>query len=291
MFAVVLKADPDSTYVLSDTDADARLELVPDRGGLVTRWQVEGQDIFYFDRDRFANPDLSVRGGIPILFPICGNLPDNQYSLGGQTYSLKQHGFARDLPWQVTQQDVTEAASLTLQLTSTEATLAQYPFAFKLAFTFKLRGHSLELRQQFTNLSAQAMPFSTGLHPYFLVSDKTQLEFEIPSTEFRNHLTGGVEAFGGSFDVAQDEIDLAFQGLTAQVATVTDRHLGRRLTLSWSADYTKLVFWTVKGKDYYCLEPWTAPRNALNTGEDLLTIAPQQTLETTVRMAVARFKP
>ncbi|MGB3311025.1 MAG: aldose epimerase [Nodosilinea sp.] len=287
MFAVALKADSPATYVLSDTDTAARLELVPDRGSIVTRWQVEGQDIFYFDRDRFANPDLSVRGGIPILFPICGNLPDNQYSLGEQTYSLKQHGFARDLPWQVTHQDISEAASLTLELTSSETTLAQYPFEFKLAFTFQLRGHTLVLQQRFTNLSAQPMPFSTGLHPYFLVEDKSQLGFDIPSQEFRNHLSGGVEAFGGRFDFDQDEIDLAFQGLTAAAATVTDHHLGRQLTLSWSADYTKLVFWAVKGKDYYCLEPWTAPRNALNTGENLITIDPQQTLETTVEMAIA----
>lgn len=287
MFAVALQADSPSTYVLSDTDTAARLELVPDRGGIAIRWQVEGQDIFYFDGDRFANPELSVRGGIPILFPICGNLPDNQYSLGGQTYSLKQHGFARDLPWQVTRQDVAEAASLTLELTHSETTLAQYPFEFRLAFTFKLRGNTLELQQQFTNLSTQPMPFSTGLHPYFLVEDKSQLAFDIPSHEFRNHLSGGVEAFEGSFDFGQDEIDLAFQGLTATAATVTDHHLGRRLTLSWSADYTKLVFWTVKGKDYYCLEPWTAPRNALNTGENLLMIDPQQSLATTVQFAVA----
>jgi galactose mutarotase-like enzyme len=287
VFAIALKADPTPTYVLSDTETASRLELVPGRGGLATRWQVENQEIFYFDRDRFADPSLSVRGGIPILFPICGNLPDNQYSLNGQTYTLKQHGFARDLPWQVTQQDVTEAASLTLALTSNQATLAQYPFEFELAFTFELHGHILNLRQQFTNRSDRSMPFSTGLHPYFLVSDKAQLAFEIPSTEFRNHLTGDTESFGGSFDFSQPEIDLAFQGLTAQAATVTDHHLRRRLTLSWSADYTKLVFWTVQGKDYYCLEPWTAPRNALNSGENLLMLEPQQTLETHVRMAVA----
>jgi galactose mutarotase-like enzyme len=131
------------------------------------------------------------------------------------------------------------------------------------------------------------MPFSTGLHPYFLVSDKTQLEFEIPSTEFRNHIAGGVETFSGDFDFSQPEIDIAFQNLTAQSATVTDHHLKRKLTLSWSADYTKLVFWTVQGKDYYCLEPWTAPRNALNSGENLLILDPQQTLETNVQMAVA----
>jgi galactose mutarotase-like enzyme len=287
VFAIALKADPTPTYVLSDTATASRLEIVPDRGGIATLWQIEGQEIFYLDRERFTDPSLSVRGGIPILFPIAGNLPDNQYTVDGQTYTLKQHGFARDLPWQVTQQAVADAASLTLELTSTEATRAQYPFDFKLAFTFELQGHSLELRQQFTNLSAQPMPFSTGLHPYFLVSDKTQLEFEIPSTEFRNHIAGGVETFSGDFDFSQPEIDIAFQNLTAQSATVTDHHLKRKLTLSWSADYTKLVFWTVQGKDYYCLEPWTAPRNALNSGENLLILDPQQTLETNVQMAVA----
>ncbi len=287
MFAVALKTDHYPTYLLSDTSTESRLEIVPDRGGLVTRWQVENQEIFYFDAERFTNPELSVRGGIPILFPICGNLPDNQYSLKGETYRLKQHGFARDLPWQVTGQDTSDAASLTLQLTPSEATLQRYPFQFRLVFTFKLHGHILDLHQTFTNLSDQPMPFSTGLHPYFLVEDKTQLEFEIPSTEYRNHLTGDIETFPGSFDFDQDEIDLAFHGLTAAAATVTDTKLKRRLTLSWNKDYTRLVFWTVKGKDYYCLEPWTAPRNAMNSGEDLITLAPNQTVETQVRFAVA----
>ncbi|QQE65632.1 aldose epimerase [Leptolyngbya sp. BL0902] len=287
MFAVALKAGPTSTYLLSDLETSSQLELVPQRGGLVTRWRVEGQEILYFDEARFADPALSVRGGIPILFPICGNLPDNQYSLDSQTYHLKQHGFARDLPWQATGQATTNAASLTLELSSSADTLAQYPFAFKLSFTFILRGHRLELQQQFTNLSDRAMPFSTGLHPYFQVSDKHQLEFEVPATEFQNHLTGQVESFGGQFDFSQPEIDLAFQNLTAKAATVTDRHLRRRLTLSWSEAYTRLVFWTVQGKDYYCLEPWTAPRNALNSGDSLLLVAPQQTVETSVHLAVA----
>jgi galactose mutarotase-like enzyme len=248
---------------------------------------VEGQEILYFDEDRFADPTLSVRGGIPILFPICGNLPNNEYHLDGQTYHLKQHGFARDLPWQATDQSTTDAASLTLELGSSDATLTQYPFAFRLLFTFVLSGHRLELRQQFTNLSDRAMPFSTGLHPYFLASDKQQQEFEIPSTQFQNHLTGQVEPFNGQFDFSRPEIDLAFQNLTATAATVTDHHLRRRLTLSWSEAYTRLVFWTVQGKGYYCLEPWTGPRNAMNSGDSLLLISPQQTLETSVRMAVA----
>ena len=38
---------------------------------------------------------------------------------------------------------------------------------------------------------------------------------------------------------------------------------------------------------FYCLEPWTGPRNALNTGNHLLTIPPGESLETVITMTVA----
>lgn len=287
MFAIALKADQYPTYVLSDAESGAQLEVVPERGGIITRWRIQQQDILYFDQARFADPSLSVRGGVPILFPICGNLPDNTYHLNGQAYTLKQHGFARDLPWQVVLQDVREAAALTLQLSSSEQTRAVYPFDFRLQFTYRLHGHILHIHQQITNLSEQPMPFSTGLHPYFAVEDKSQLSFELPAQQFQNHLTGEIEPFTGQFDFSQSEIDLALQPLSAAAATVTDAGLKRRLTLTWSDAFTTLVFWAVKGKDYYCLEPWSAPRNALNTSQQLLTLAPQATCEADVRLAVA----
>ena len=77
------------TYCLKDEEADAYLEVVPARGGIITRWQICGEDILYLDRERFKDPNLSVRGGVPILFPICGNLPDNSYQHQGRNYSLK----------------------------------------------------------------------------------------------------------------------------------------------------------------------------------------------------------
>jgi galactose mutarotase-like enzyme len=81
------------TYCLKDERSfDAYLEVVPARGGIITRWQICGEDILYLDRERFKDPNLSVRGGVPILFPICGNLPDNTYQHQGRNYTLKQHG-------------------------------------------------------------------------------------------------------------------------------------------------------------------------------------------------------
>ncbi len=164
------------TYILSDSSAQSQLEVVPERGGIITSWRIQGKELLYLDSERFTNPQLSVRGGIPILFPICGNLPDNTYTSAGQQYTLKQHGIARDLPWYVTEQETQENASLTLVLNSNEETLAVYPFNFQLAFTYQILGNSLEVRQRYTNHSSEPMPFSIGLHPYFSVSDKLRVE-------------------------------------------------------------------------------------------------------------------
>jgi galactose mutarotase-like enzyme len=67
---------------------------VPERGGLLTGWRCGGREILYLDADRFADPALSVRGGMPVLFPIWGNLPGDQLPLPGGSYPMRQHGFA-----------------------------------------------------------------------------------------------------------------------------------------------------------------------------------------------------
>lgn len=274
------------TYILTDEAAQTRLEVVPERGGMITRWQVQGQEVLYMDAERFANPALSVRGGIPILFPICGNLPDNTYMHQGQTYFLKQHGFARELPWTVTNQITQDAVGITLVLASNDRTRAVYPFEFQLQLTYQLRGQSLEIHQLYTNRSATVMPFSVGFHPYFQVVDKTQLQFDLPATHYQNQMNQTEHSFDGSFDFEVDEIDVAFRSLSAQTASVTDTHHQHRIKLEYDSLFSTLVFWTVKGKDYYCLEPWSAPRNALNTGEQLTELAPGASLEATVRITI-----
>ncbi|HEY9663089.1 MAG TPA: aldose epimerase [Allocoleopsis sp.] len=274
------------TYILTDAATRSQLEVVPERGSIITGWQVNGQELLYLDAERFANPELSVRGGIPILFPICGNLPNNSYTHNGQTYTLKQHGFARDLPWTVVEEIQQNGVGIRLQFESDDRTRAVYPFEFGVQFVYQIQGNSLEIHQLYTNRSPEPMPFSTGLHPYFPVSNKATLQFEIPATQYQNQITQTTHPFNNQFDFEVNEIDVAFREITRQTATVTDPDRRTRLTLEYDPTYSTLVFWTVKGKDYYCLEPWSAPRNALNTGDQLIHLNPGATLETIVRFTV-----
>jgi galactose mutarotase-like enzyme len=289
VFTISQQQQQYKTYILTDEAANSQIEVVPERGGIITRWRIQGQEIFYLDTERFTHPDLSVRGGNPILFPICGNLPDNTYTHNGQQFTLKQHGFARDLPWQATEQITQGKAGLTVVLKSSEKTKAVYPFDFQLAFTYELQGNTLLVHQEYQNLSSEPMPFSAGFHPYFLCSDKTQLEFEIPSGQYQDNKTKEIHPFGGEFNFNLDEIDFAFGHLRSQSASVTDHSRKLKLSLDYDQLTTWLVFWTVKGKDFYCLEPWTATRNALNTGENLIILEPGESKTTSVRFTINFF--
>lgn len=289
MFAIGSQQRQYRTYTLADVLAKSQIEVVPERGGIIAAWRIAGKDILYLDTERFANPELSVRGGIPILFPICGNLPNNSYRHNNKEYALKQHGFARDLPWEVTEEITSDRAAITLALHSNEETLAAFPFRFQISFTYQLAGNSIEIIQRYANIGEEPMPFSTGLHPYFLATDKAQLQFQIPSSQYWDQKKHTSHPFTGSFDLDRDEIDVAFGNLTGQSATVTDASRRLEVILEYDDAYSYLVFWTLKGKDYYCLEPWTAPRNALNSGDSLTVLEPGGSRETRVRLTAKFF--
>jgi galactose mutarotase-like enzyme len=130
------------------------------------------------------------------------------------------------------------------------------------------------------------MPFSIGLHPYFQIANKEQLQLDIPSRQYIDQLNGATQVFDGRFDYSQDEIDVAFTQLDRDWASGSDRDRQIRIRLDYDPEvYSTVVFWTVKGKDYYCLEPWSAPRNALNTGDRLIRLDAGRRLETGVRLS------
>ena len=289
MYKVSSEQKQYNTYTLSDDSSGSQIEVVPERGGIVTSWKINGQEVFYLDTERFTHPDLSVRGGNPILFPLCGNLPDNTYNVDGKDYQIKQHGFARELPWTATAQNNDGAASVTVELSSNAETKAVYPFDFHLAFTYSLQGNTLEIRQEYKNLSATPMPFSSGFHPYFLCGDKNQIEANIPSVSYQDNRTKENFAFDGKFDFDQDEIDAVFGKLSDRSTSIIDNSRNLKIAIDYDDFYTYLVFWTVKGKDFYCLEPWSATRNSLNTKEYLTVLAPNASCTAVVKITADFF--
>src|SRR3954447_18304010 len=115
------------------TDGAARAEIVPARGAIVSRFDVGDTQILYLDRATLDDPAKNVRGGVPFLFPTAGRLQGDRY--GGR--EMKQHGFARNMPFAVERRD---ARSVTLSLAATDETRARFPFEFRVELTISLAG-------------------------------------------------------------------------------------------------------------------------------------------------------
>lgn len=269
------------TVELADSDAASRAVLAPARGGILTELSIGGRELLYLDRATFEDRAANVRGGNPVLFPSPGKLVGDAWSRDGRAGSMKQHGFARVLPWSIEELSTNglDGAFARLGLRSSEATRAQYPWDFHAGYTYTLRGRALRIDLRVTNESATPMPFGAGFHPYFAVShaDKSQVSIETRASRVFDNASKREVPFTG-FDLTQPEIDfhLLDHGSTESALTIGGAS-GTRITLRGSPEFTHWVVWALKGKDFVCLEPWTCPGDALNTGERLIHLPPGET--------------
>jgi len=259
--ALIQRVLPYPHWEWSDQANGDLLRVVPERGGLVTGWRSGGDEILYFDAERFADPAKSVRGGIPVLFPICGGLPDSP---------LPQHGFARDQSWDLS--ELKEASGVQLTLGDNASTRALYPHAFGLTLALQLEPRALAITAVVENRGDTPMPFSLGLHPYFNVSDLGSVRFEgLPERCF-NHLTMAEDATNDQLQRLTAGIDLLVQ--PEGDVRLLDAGMGRTITLRCSHPLDLAVLWTDPPRAMVCLEPWTAPRLALISGDRRLELAP-----------------
>ena len=255
-----------------------QLRVVPERGGLVTGWVSGGEERLYFDAERFTDPVKSVRGGIPVLFPICGNLPGNRLDLPQGSYTLAQHGFARDLPWQL--QPLSDGSGIRLVLESNPQTLAAFPFAFRLSLDYRLEPSALEIvaTVEHTAGSESAMPFSLGLHPYFAVSSLPAASLEgLPETCLDHHQMVPAST-ADQLAKLSEGVDL-LANPTGHTVCLADAGSGKTITLELTAPLDLAVVWTEPPRPMVCLEPWTAPRGSLATGDRRLELEPGQAMQ------------
>jgi galactose mutarotase-like enzyme len=249
-----------------------RAVLAPWRGGMLTSLVAFGREIFYLDEATLRDPTKNVRGGNPVLFPSPGPLAGDRFTRGGREGVMKQHGLARQRPWTVAERT---PSAVTLGLASDASTAPEMPWAFALSLRYELEEGRVRMTQRVENRDAVAMPYALGFHPYFLVPDAEKGRVTIPTRATRgwDNVAKREVAVAGPVRIDTAEIDLHLKDHGEARASL-ELGDGSRIVVSGSPAFARWVIWAVPGKDFVCLEPWTAPANALNTGEGLRTIAP-----------------
>ena len=152
-------------------------------GAQLLSWKLpDSQEQLYLSPRTQLDGSVAIRGGVPICFP--------QFNLRviGQ-HALAKHGFARQLPWQMTDQSENK---LCFSLDSSEQTLKWWPYAFSARLGVSLEPRGLRVAMQVLNTGQVTMPFALALHTYLRVSDVRQVALhglqDVPFWDAVKHL-------------------------------------------------------------------------------------------------------
>ena len=267
-------------------DENNYIKFCPERGGVITNWVSENNEIIYLDEKRFLDRGKSIRGGIPILFPICGNLNISNSLFGKKYLQLPQHGFARDLPWQYSLNQ--QEKSLCLVLQDSEITRKYYPFDFEVRIEVTLKINCLEFKIHIENKTNSEMPINFGLHPYFNISDFKNLDFiDYPLNchdQKRNILINTLEDLKN----IHNGIDLLMY--SSGKSCFRDNIFKRQVTLNHPYPFDLCVIWSNPPRQMICLEPWTSPRNSLVDGLRKILIPPNVSQRFDASIQINSFK-
>lgn len=278
MYNVKIVEDPKyKVYELEDKVTNSWVKVAPERGGIIFSYGVEGEELFYLNEETFYDTEKNIRGGNPILFPISGQLTGGTYEWNGKTYTMKNHGFARDAAWEVIDRNTDNRAALTIRLTSNEQTKQSYPFDFEVEFTYVLEKGKLTIQQEYHNRGNEPMPIYPGFHPYFKINEK-HLSYDTDATKYYDYNDGEVKEFTGTVDLTDLKESIVF--LDAKQTSISFPMAHKRIKLDYGNKFKYIVLWTESGKEFICVEPWMALTDEFNRKEELVMINEQDSLKT-----------
>lgn len=136
---------------------DSRATVSP-LGAELRSWRAGGYDLLW------QGDSVWWTQSAPVLFPIVGWARNGCIRVDGIARPMGVHGFAAQGPFAV---DTVARDRARLTLHETEASLAAYPFPFRLTLEYRLAPESLAATVEVENTGARAMPYAVGLHPGF----------------------------------------------------------------------------------------------------------------------------
>lgn len=207
----------------------------------------------------------------PVLFPLVGGLKGGVYRLDGKEYPMGQHGFARDMEFQLKSQ---VAHEIWFVLESGEETLSKYPYPFVLELGYELDGRTVIVKWRVRNPAEEQMYFSIGGHPAFLcpIEEGTKqtdyrIRFDIKEQVLSSGLDNGLvngekkvyKLQDGELPVTEHLFDgdaLVIEQEQAHAVSLVKPDGTVYLTVDFDAPLFGIWSPPKKNAPFICIEPW-----------------------------------
>ena len=268
--------------------------------------------------------DLPPGGTGQLLLPWPNRVDGGKYDFGGAGYQLDLseparcnaiHGLTRWANW-----EAADGAADDSDLAASQITLAHmlhgrpgYPFCLELSVSYRLEPASgLRVSVTACNTGSRPAPYGTGSHPYLTAGTPAidDCELQIPASHWLRtdergipsgppqDVTGTPFDFRTSVPIGDTKLDHALTGLSRDESGLAWARLAAgdlRLGLWAGPGYNWLQIFTgdtlAPGlrRMALAIEPMTCPANAFVSGDDLLTLAPADSVTHTWGIRV--FEP
>lgn len=249
-----------------------KVEIV-EKGAEIRRVTVNGEERFYD-----GNPEFWT-GVAPTLFPICGGLKDDTYTVNGKSYTIPKHGFARSSVFEVESSTDTSATFL---LKESEETLKVFPWTFELRIKYTITGSRITVSYDVHNTADSTMYMSIGSHEayacpegiedYDVIFDKkeTLKAFRVSGTSISREYdivlkdSDTLPLYNKYFEIDA----LVFPDIKSRFVTLRNRKTGKKVSVNFDGcDY--LLIWTKPGAPYVCIEPWAGFPSFVDEGYEI----------------------
>jgi len=271
-------------------------------GGELISFKIDGEEkIHQGEKCTDENGKAYWKRHSPVLFPIVGKLKKNKTLIGGKTYELSQHGFARDLEFEpITKLDNFHS----YVLKSNKYTSSKYPYDFELYNTYRSEGKKLTTIYKVVNTGLINLPFGIGGHPAFKI-DKEELKkgnyyLEFEKEEEKIHFLYLIDGLIGT-EYAKNIVEnkkiipinshtfdndaLIMKNITSDKISLKNKQNDKKiLTLDFTG-FPYLAIWSKPNAPFICIEPWFSTADTVkSTGvftqkPDIISLKPQDSFE------------
>ena len=239
-----------------------RVLVDPERGGRLASWTVGGEELLLGPPD---DADTSIHWGCFVMAPWPGRLANARFDWRGRTIQLSRthgrhaiHGLTWNRPWAL------EVASATAATLALELPRDEWPMGGRVRQRVEVTPSGVRLEAEVQ--ADEPMPAAIGWHPWFRRRGDPRLHVDSPEYQVTEGMvpTGATASVSGRTDLrggpplGRRRLDLCYLG-AGSPAVITWPDL--ELTIEFDPSPAPLVVYTPP--DSFCVEPLTAPPNAL----------------------------
>lgn len=215
-----------------------------------------------------ADPAFWARTA-PVLFPFVGAVKDKEYTYKGVKYPMGQHGFARDMDFELL--DYSEN-TVTFSLKSNEETRTKYPMDFQFISGYRLMENKLFVDWKVINNGSENLEFSIGAHPAFAcILDNTSIRLKKdgkPVEKFINSVFGNglltdkkkeIITTNGIMELNEHSFDgdaYVIENSQVDCVEVMDKGIEPYMSVEFESPLVGIWSPPAKNAPFLCIEPW-----------------------------------